>query len=64
MNKDGQPTSVNDYIVMAYSKQWHKEVLTPGVKLPLYDKDGNVSGWVMSTETAAKEEIECNLSRR
>lgn len=55
MNKYGQPTSVGDYIIMKYAKEFYKEGIYPGAKLPLYDKDGNCTGSVMSTETAAKE---------
>ena len=55
MNKYGQPESVGDYIIMKYAKEFYKEGIYPGAKLPLYDKDGNVSGWVMSSGTAAKE---------
>lgn len=53
MNKYGQPTSVGDYIIMRYEKEFHKEGIYPGAKLPLYDKDGNCTGWLMSTETAS-----------
>ena len=55
MNQYGQPTSVDDYIVMRFREEWNEKVLKPGVKLPIYDEKGNRTGWVMSTETGAKE---------
>ena len=55
MNKYGQPTSEDDYIVMRHRQDFIKEVLKPGVKLPIYDEKGNRTGYWMSTETGAKE---------
>jgi hypothetical protein len=55
VNKYGQPTSEDDYIAFRHRQDFIKEVLKPGVKLPIYDEKGNRTGYWMSGETGCKE---------